>query len=354
MLGRAATVGTEIAYRDRGLQRAIFGLIHARSTVRGHLLQGITGINYFYRQFGYEHAIDLEASRHVYFAALPSLKTAESAPYALRPAVATDIPSLIDLAAHERESWQTATVLDEQAWRWMLFASDRALSTSGTVYMITTAEGATIGYILLDRRRAGGFDGDSIGIWGMAVKQGISLAEAAPYALCALRDLVNAFPFNKESAGRLARFRLEMGPGHALFEALGPEFAPINGNHYAWWMRIPSAPAFILHIASVLEQRLADSLLAGYTGEMTIDFYRGGLRLVFAQGKLVSAEDWQKPLWEPEQTRFPRLVFTKLLLGYRSYSDLSYAFEDVWADHADRLLLATVFPPRPSYMLPLT
>ena len=31
--------------------------------------------------------------------------------------------------------------------------------------------------------------------------------------------------------------------------------------------------------------------------ELKIDFYRGGLRLQFAQGKLVSAETWQAPAY---------------------------------------------------------
>jgi hypothetical protein len=129
--------------------------------------------------------------------------------------------------------------------------------------------------------------------------------------------------------------------------------APLTGNGYAWWMRIPDLSAFIRHLAPVLEQRLADSLLADYTGERTIDFYRGGLWLAFEHGKLMVAEDWQKPVWGPEQTRFPRLVFTQLVLGYRSYPDLRYACKDVWADRADQFLLSTLFPPRPSYMPPL-
>ena len=97
MLGRAVIVATEVPYRDSGLQRAIFELIHARSAARGHLAQGITGIPYFYRQFGYEYAIDLESTRHVYVAALPPLQAGEEAPYALRPATEQDIPLLLDL-----------------------------------------------------------------------------------------------------------------------------------------------------------------------------------------------------------------------------------------------------------------
>ncbi len=58
-VGRPEAVATKVAYRNRGLIRAIFGLLHARCDERGDLAVGITGIYYYYRQFGYEYALDL-------------------------------------------------------------------------------------------------------------------------------------------------------------------------------------------------------------------------------------------------------------------------------------------------------
>jgi len=180
MLGRAAIVGTAIPYRQRGLQRAIFGLIHARSEARGHLAQGITGIHNFYRQFGYEYAIDLEAARHIDLSALPT----KAALTSLRPAGEADIPALIELYARERACWKIATALDAQDWHWMLFAPDSATGPLRTAYMITTAEDVSIGYLLLDRRQV-----DSTRLfWGLAVKSGVPLAAVAPQALTGLRS----------------------------------------------------------------------------------------------------------------------------------------------------------------------
>ncbi len=350
MMGRPEIVATEIPYRHRSLQRAIFGLIHARSAARGHLAQGITGIPNFYRQFGYEFAIPLEDSRHVHFSALPLPKAGEPTSYALRPAVKEDIPLLLALSAREQACWQIASVLDEAAWRWMAFDCDPATGNLGATYMITRAAGGdTIGYLMLSRIRSG----DSAGLWGMAVNEGQSLAEAAPHALRAARDVVATFPCRPQDAPPATRFRLEMGPGHAIFDALGPYLAPQSGGRYAWWMRIPDVPAFIRHIAPVLEQRLEHSVLAGRSGDFCIGFYRGGLRLSFVQGKLVTVEPWQKPLWGECQAAFPPLIFTQLLLGYRSFADLAYAHIDVRADGVDRTMLETLFPPRPSFMLPL-
>src|SRR5688500_12533938 len=62
-VGRPEIVATLPEYRNRGLIRAIFELIHARGDGEGQLAQGITGIPYYYRQFGYEFALDLGGRR---------------------------------------------------------------------------------------------------------------------------------------------------------------------------------------------------------------------------------------------------------------------------------------------------
>src|SRR3569832_712508 len=66
-VGRPELVATAPEYRERGLIRAIFELIHARSAASGAMVQGITGIPYYYRLFGYEYALDLAGERMVYF-----------------------------------------------------------------------------------------------------------------------------------------------------------------------------------------------------------------------------------------------------------------------------------------------
>ena len=73
-LGRPEFVGTDPAYRNRGLIRALFEVIHARSEAEGQLMQAITGIAYFYRQFGYEYALQLEAGRTTYLSLIAKLK----------------------------------------------------------------------------------------------------------------------------------------------------------------------------------------------------------------------------------------------------------------------------------------
>ncbi|HET8844932.1 MAG TPA: GNAT family N-acetyltransferase, partial [Ktedonobacteraceae bacterium] len=71
-VGRPEIVATQPAYRQRGLVRALFEELHKRSQAEGDLAQVITGIPYFYRQFGYEYALDLSGGRMVPLVNIPA------------------------------------------------------------------------------------------------------------------------------------------------------------------------------------------------------------------------------------------------------------------------------------------
>jgi hypothetical protein len=99
---------------------------------------------------------------------------------------------------------------------------------------------------------------------------------------------------------------------------------------------------------------LADSALHGYTGELKVDSYRGGLRLAFDAGKLTTAEPWRPPTYgDHANAGCPPLVFLQLLLSYRSLVDLKSSYPDVWSNNESTLLLNTLFPVLPSQVNPL-
>ena len=66
-VGRPEIIATAENARRRGYVRALFKLLHAKSSARGDHLQGITGIPYFYQQFGYRYAIDYDGNATVAF-----------------------------------------------------------------------------------------------------------------------------------------------------------------------------------------------------------------------------------------------------------------------------------------------
>ena len=152
----------------------------------------------------------------------------------------------------------------------------------------------------------------------------------------------------------LTAIRFALGLEHAAYVALDAKLGPPR-HPYGWYVRVPDLPGFIRHIAPVLEKRLVASVMDGFSGELNITFYRGGVHLAFARDKLTDVTDWSAPetnvRWDG--AGFPPLVFLQLLFGHRSLDELRYAFPDCWADEEPALLLNTLFPKRVSWVIPL-
>ena len=97
--GLPELVGSDPKYRRRGLVRAQFDVIHAWSAERGHKAQVITGIPYYYRQFGYEMGLALDGGRVGYLPHIPKLDEDKAEPYHIRVANEEDIPFISALYA---------------------------------------------------------------------------------------------------------------------------------------------------------------------------------------------------------------------------------------------------------------
>lgn len=355
-VGRPEVVASDPDYRNRGLIRAVFELIHARSAARGDLAQAITGISYYYRQFGYEYALDLDGSRSVYFAAIPQLKPGATEPYRLRDATPQDLPEVLALYDRERtrssagEPVLVSTRIDERYWCFTLDGFSRESVEAWRTQLIVGGEERPLGYVLTRRGRWN----DSLTVVGMATGPGVSLVAVLPSVLRALQAQAGELITFKPDTPPAAAITFVLGRDHPVYDALGRSRAVKEQPPYAWYVRVPDLPAFMRRIAPVLERRLADSALVGFSGELLMNFYRGGLRLLFEDGRLAAAEDWHAPIWAPKpQCGFPPLVFLQLLFGYRSLAELRHAFPDVRADEETVLLLETLFPPRLSWTVPL-
>lgn len=350
--GRPEVVASLPEHRNKGLIRAIFELIHAKSAARGDLVQGITGIPYYYRQFGYEFAAELDHNVTVPFAAIPRRKPEQQAQpesYTLRAATLVDIPQLRRLYDRERAGSVVSTVASEDYWRWLLEGMHPDALERWQLHIIVDAEGRGVGYLVL----APGRWGTAASVDGLMVEPGTPLASVMPPVLRALQPLAEATrPIRPETppAGAI-NFRLQTG--HPLRSALGDVLYTEQPYAYAWYLRVADLPGFMRYIAPVLERRLAASAMSGYTGELTLDFYRDGLRLAFEQGRLTAAEDWRKPLYGEGKAGFPPLVFLQVLFGHRSLHELRRVYPDVWAEQDSAPLLEALFPARPSRLQPL-
>jgi len=348
-VGRPEMVATDPAYRNRGLVRALFELVHERSETKGDLVQAITGISYFYRQFGYEYALELEDRRTTPIALIPKVK--ENAPelFLLRDATAADIPDIAALYNRRRASSIVSERITRTQWLYEIegWKAHPHLGRAFHFLMIVDGAGQTMGFLALDANRRS----KELGVWLLEFAEGVNVQTAMPSILRALHTYGLGMQLVKPDAPPLHEIAFYLGTTHPIHEVLSNELIRATEPPYAWYVRVKDLPGFLMHIAPVLEQRLVTSPVVGYSGDITLDFYRCGLRLVFEQGRLTGVEPWRVPLYGSRASgEFPPLVFLQLLFGHRSIEELRHAFPDVWVSEEARPLLKVLFPTRPSFV----
>jgi hypothetical protein len=342
-VGRPELVGTHPDYRRRGLVRAQFEVIHAWSAERGHKMQVITGLPWYYRQFGYEMALSLGGGRVGYKANVPHLKEGETELYRVRPATEADLPFIAGVAEHADKRHCLACVRDAALWRYELTGRSQDSVNRTKLCLVETADAEPVGFLVYTTLN---FLGPKLAVVRYELKRSTSWLDVTPCVLRYVESVGEARA--RRDGGEFESFMFALGTEHPAYQ-VAPDRLPHVRRPYAWYVRIPDLPDFVRHVGLALERRLAESPLAGHSGEFKISFYRDGLRLAFEMGRLVGATPWLPARAEEGDAAFPELTFLQVLLGYRSLDELQYAFPDCWVgSDAARALLNALFPKQTS------
>lgn len=353
--GRPELVGTLPEYRHRGLVRAQFDVIHQWSAERGEMVQGITGIPYYYRLFGYEMALNLGGGRAGYWPNVPSLADGQPESYRMRPVVEADLPFLMDLYQKGCRRSLVSCVWNEALWRYELFVKNPQHVNRSEWRIIQDLNGQSVGYLA-----------HSICNWGpMLAAQSYELKEGIPWSAVTPSVVRYLYTTGQAYAGQadkvvggptkdFASFGFWLGEEHPAYELMHAGLPRVRPP-YAWYLRVVDLPGFLRHLTPVLEQRLAVSPYVGYSGELKLSFYRQGVELKFEDGRLVQIASWEPtPYGHSGDAAFPPLTFLQVLFGYRSLDELSRAFADCIANDLAYGLVNALFPRQTSNVLPIS
>ncbi len=346
-VGRPEMVGTAPEYRRRGLVRAQFDVIHEWSAARGEMVQVIGGIPWYYRQFGYEMALELDGGRFGYRADVPDLAADEADPYRIRPATEADLPFIARAYEHGMRRGRVACLRDAAQWRYDLAGHSAGSDMRLELRLIETASGEPVGFFGHPPRlwQAGIY----VTVYELA--PGVSWLPVTPTVLRYLRTVGDAYAAAEASPFTTIHF--DVGAEHPVYRVM-PSRLPGASRLYAWYVRVPDLAGFLRQIAPALDARVADSILVGHTGELALNFYRTGLRLAFAAGRLTGIEPWQPTSDVRGDAAFPDLTFLQLLFGYRSLDALTQSFPDCMVrDDGARALLDILFPQQVSHVWPI-
>ena len=341
--GRIEQVGTDPLYRRRGLIRKQMDVIHALSDSKGELVQAITGIPWYYRQFVYEFALDLYYGRVVRVSP-PSAES--STQYCVRPLADADHAFVRSVYAHAEQRQPFSVERSDEHWEWEF--SGR--TTDSEVYrewlIIEDAAHRPVGFIQYHPLLSPAEPKP----WRLVVRQ-CALAPGVSY-LNVMPDLITELPAYVQSLSNSGGGEAETQPGEIVFMlgrenpayAMLPNLVTSSLQGYAWYLRVPDLAAFLRHVRPALETHLLGTPAEGYTGALTLSFFHSGLSLAFEQGRITEICTLKPNEIASGDASFPDLTFLQLLGGRRTYAQLKESYPDCSATPTAQALLAALFP----------
>jgi predicted N-acetyltransferase YhbS len=322
--GQVELVATDRQYEGRGLVRALMNWAHERSEARGHLVQVMIGIPYFYRQFGYEYAVTQPQSRVV--VSTPPMPDG----YAARPAGLGDVPAMARLQDAEQRRFDVRMSHSVPCWRWL----DGRVGTNQLIVERNAIPVAT-------GRITPPTDDD------------IVLGEVAATEPAAAHALVSY----AQSLNRDRELAVKERPGSVAGDALEPFLAPRSAHAEAYYVRVADLVALLDHLRPVLSERLVSGLTASglaSDGEIVLSTFRSHVRLPYRDGAIVGVRaggTMQGPASVGGAGVAPDMV-ASLLFGPHGIAGLSERHPDVYPGPQEALMQA-LFPPLSADLLTL-
>ncbi|WP_149203475.1 GNAT family N-acetyltransferase [Actinotalea subterranea] len=367
--GQVELVATDTAYEGRGLVRALMGWAHDRSAERGHLLQVMIGIPYFYRLFGYEYAIDIPPARFVdrpsaavtdvpeltavaddpglaaAAAVVEELTAAAGAAHAstsepapptaghadppgaergpaqpvLRRAVAADLPALARLQARAQSGFDVAMPHPEARQRWLLEHE------ASVTWVLDVA-----GEVLAAARTSP--PGSSVVV-----------AEAAALDMIGAEDLLVGLA--REFPG--STLRAVHRPGTATGDAWEARMRPAPDRAEQYYARIPAPEAVLDALRPVLHARLVESGVAHGGRDVVVSTFGRHYRMAVTDAGLGPVHVGG-PMQDPAEQGAVGVApdqLPALLLGPLGLRGLGRIRPDVYAGRADAPRYEALFPP---------
>ncbi|WP_436492256.1 GNAT family N-acetyltransferase [Actinokineospora sp. HUAS TT18] len=294
--GQVELVATDTEYEGRGLVRALMEWAHARSAARGHLMNVMLGIPYFYRQFGYSYVIPIEPFRPQ--TAKPSVDG-----YTIRPATTADIPTMSAL----QDRAQIADVRmphSPDCWHWIV---DR----DGSTQWVVSRAGAVVATCRTT-----------------PPEEGVRLLEIAAVDDEAAVALLGFFP----------DATVAVRPG---LTALEPYLGPVeNPQALQYYLRVPDPVALLEHLRPVLSDRVAGFADA----EVLLSFYRSHVRFSVKDGAVGPMRPGGVMQYAQNGAGCPPDLVPALLFGPLGIDGLRQRHPDVYSG-PDKKLMNALFPP---------
>jgi predicted N-acetyltransferase YhbS len=309
-------VGTREGHRKKGLMKLLSREFDATLEEEGFDLSVVQGIPGFYHRFGYHYSIPLEPHIDIPLHLVPD-STGDGEAYKFRLAGTGDIPFLAGEDERYRRSNFLSVYRDDAHWKYLLTYSQK--TEYGSEFWIMEGKGAE------GKRAEGKYyfriprEGFGAGLIVSEISEDISDD-----------GLLNLLAFCKKKAVERGKPYIRLNISiESIAAKTALSFGASSGRPYAWQIKVPDKTRLLEKMAPVLEARLKESSLAGFSGVLRLDFYTEHIDLSWSDGHLESVRSGGEG--ECDKTLFlSDDLFAPFVLGHRSWRELQYTRPDIF------------------------
>lgn len=336
--GQPEAIVTHPDYRQHGLVRKQMAVIHQLSRVRGELVQVIWGIPWYYRQFGYEYALEglWDTHRKIRPHHIPDVDDPKAGLCRLRPVSRKHYGFIRQLHENCENRSHIRAEKSFEEWLFHFEGWDANAHARREWRIIEHANGTVAGFLSFHNEPgSGGF-----GVHQMELTEENSYLQLMPGILRQLWDLAI-----KENQGKTPEdIKLYLGQQHPAYQPILNKTRLHKGDMECLYIRVENMVDFLRHIKPALEKNLSTSPASDFTGELNITLFKSGIKIDIQYGKIMGIDKWKADsFWHTPA--FPDLTFLQLVFGHRRCRELSDLYVDCNMDDQSAQVLDALFPP---------
>ena len=313
--GQVELVATDVEYERRGLVRALMNWGHQRSRDRGHLLNVMIGIPYFYKLFGYGYSLRMAPWRPL------TVPPAPAADLIVRAATEADIPVMQALQDQAQAGVDVRMGHTPSCWQWLV-------RRDGSQQLLVERNGSAVAVARVLPPDEGG-----------AVAELAAVDQAAAAALLA-------------HAASLSEDTVSVQQRQGVSEMIEPFLGESTDKGDWYYARIERLAPLLEHLTPALQARLHAAGIGDEQHEVLLSSWRAHVRFTIGPSGfrlLADGGPEQAPI-SKGGSGVPHESLPALLLGPYGALGLEERLPDCFLGR-QRELMAALFPPRTADLL---
>lgn len=338
---RIDLVSTDLSYRNQGFARYLFKMAHKFFEESNITVNCVIGRPWYYTQFGEYAVARPNGEGKVYSGFIKeSITKINASKY-----------KICDVFNSDHDLKFCGDLYRSSLDRYLLsryMYNDQFVSSTNFpdgVKIIKNEQGERIGYIALGIHS---LDQSNVSVYLMEIIDGVSWFDIKNVVLnyC----IQHGEKLASESADAFQGISFVLGKEHPFYNVL-PEASMIPVRGFPGYIQINNLVGFFKTISTVLERKISNSVMEGYTGSFAINLWKkmNGIAFSFENGKMVEVKKCNLDVGDFD---ISQESLTQLIFGWKGVDDLLLDYPEVRFHNADIENLVRILFPREASFIP--